>query len=60
MNVFFAILLLSPFGKRHDSPNMNKFRLSSPKEVFNQNLVEIGPVVLEKIFKFRQYIFAIL
>ena len=35
--------------------NMNKPKSSSPKDAFYHGLVEIGPVVLEKIFKFNVY-----
>ena len=39
--------------------HLNKLGSPSPKDASVPSLVEIGPVVLEKIFKFRQYIFAI-
>ena len=49
----FAILLLSVLVKR---TNANSFT----QECFEPSLIEIGPLVLEKIFKFRPSIFPIL
>ena len=50
VNVFFAISLLSPGG---DLP-LNKL-----EECFVTSLVEISPMFLERIFKFRQNIFTL-
>ena len=55
----FAILLLSPLGKGQ-SPSFEQTWIYSTKRYFVPSLVEIGPVVLKKILKFRQYIFTLL
>ena len=55
----FAISLLSPLGKGH-GPSFKKTWIPFTQWYFVLWLVEIGPVVLEKIFKFCQCIFAIL
>ena len=39
--------------------HLNKLESPLTKDAFLPSLVEIGPVVLEKIFKFRQCIFTI-
>ena len=65
ISLFFTILLIyfrycaiiSPW-KRMGSFIWRKLESSSPKDAVSSN-VEISPVVLEKILKFRQYTFAI-
>ena len=53
----FTFSLLSPLEKGV-ALHLNKLESPSPKEALCKNLVEIGPVVLEKkIFKFHQCIF---
>ena len=55
----YAISLLSALGKRH-SPSFEQTQILFTQEYFVPRLVDIGPVVLEKIFNCGQCIFAII
>ena len=60
VNVFFTILLSSPFGIRWN-PSFEQIWIPITHECFVPSLVEIGPLIIEKkIFRFLQFIFAIL
>ena len=50
--------LLSTLGKRR-GPSIEQTSIPFTQECIVPDLVEIGPVALEKIFKFRQCILAI-
>ena len=61
MNVFFTILLSFPLGNWCTcSPSLKQIGIPFTQAWFVPGLVEIGPVVLKKILKFLQCIFAIL
>ena len=53
--MYFYNFVFISLWKKAWTFNMNKPKSSSPKDAFYHGLVEIGPVVLEKIFKFNVY-----
>ena len=55
IKVFYALSFLSPFEKELD-PSFEQTWLRFTQECFVSCLVEISPMVLEKIFKFRYYL----
>ena len=57
---FYFLVIISPPGKGRD-PSFEQTWIPFTKEYFVPSLVEIGPLVLEKIFKFRTHrsVFAI-
>ena len=58
IKVFYALSFLSPFEKELD-PSFERTWLRFTQGCFVSCLVEISSMILEKIFKFRQCIFAI-
>ena len=49
---FYFLVIISPPGKGWD-PSFEQTWIPFTKEYFVPSLVEIGPLVLEKIFKLR-------